>query len=148
MPKTGLYPKKLVYKFGPCTHGWKASETVAANGSNANSTDNASNTSGTGANSKVSVKSTAAIPKSIGNRIKAAKERQELKQQNSNDTSTGAQHFSQFRLDYDNNVKPEPFDSDIEELDDRSDSDRLQIDQYDEVSSDEDNEDLVVDEVE
>uniref|UniRef100_A0A0N4ZB07 PNT domain-containing protein n=1 Tax=Parastrongyloides trichosuri TaxID=131310 RepID=A0A0N4ZB07_PARTI len=23
VPKTGLYPKKLVYKFGPCAHGWK-----------------------------------------------------------------------------------------------------------------------------
>ncbi|KAK5967221.1 PNT domain-containing protein [Trichostrongylus colubriformis] len=22
VPKTGLYPKKLVYKFGPCAHGW------------------------------------------------------------------------------------------------------------------------------
>ncbi|KAI1731976.1 ets-domain-containing protein [Ditylenchus destructor] len=24
VPKTGLYPKKLVYKFGPCAHGWSA----------------------------------------------------------------------------------------------------------------------------
>ena len=23
MPKTGLYPKKLVYKFGPLAHGWR-----------------------------------------------------------------------------------------------------------------------------
>ncbi|CAJ0933233.1 unnamed protein product, partial [Mesorhabditis belari] len=23
VPKTGLYPKKLVYKFGPCSHGWQ-----------------------------------------------------------------------------------------------------------------------------
>lgn len=22
VPKTGLYPKKLVYKFGPGAHGW------------------------------------------------------------------------------------------------------------------------------
>ncbi|KHJ98661.1 hypothetical protein OESDEN_01353 [Oesophagostomum dentatum] len=24
VPKTGLYPKKLVYKFGPGAHGWDA----------------------------------------------------------------------------------------------------------------------------
>lgn len=24
VPKTGLYPKKLVYKFGPGAHGWCA----------------------------------------------------------------------------------------------------------------------------
>lgn len=31
VPKTGLYPKKLVYKFGPGAHGWaKAAATALA----------------------------------------------------------------------------------------------------------------------
>lgn len=34
VPKTGLYPKKLVYKFGPSSHGWrKNSNSTAANSS-------------------------------------------------------------------------------------------------------------------
>ena len=28
VPKTGAYPKKLVYKFGPLSHGWTQSPTA------------------------------------------------------------------------------------------------------------------------
>jgi hypothetical protein len=30
VPKTGLYPKKLVYKFGPGAHGWSAPPQLVA----------------------------------------------------------------------------------------------------------------------
>ncbi|KAH7689647.1 Protein TAG-97 b, partial [Aphelenchoides avenae] len=30
VPKTGLYPKKLVYKFGPGAHGWSAPPDLVA----------------------------------------------------------------------------------------------------------------------
>ena len=29
VPKTGLYPKKLVYRFGPSAHGWAAPDYLA-----------------------------------------------------------------------------------------------------------------------